>query len=271
MTTKNVQITNEEINKTEKELIAKLFTDAKVYENNKDMINALIDENRIGVFYDEDSVVIVMDAKCLDTENENYLKWYAVAAVFERASGKIVNHVIAEKSSNKIAKFVTDYVMCVLYEFRNAFRPSDSNTPFALINNRICLKGTKDVLIDLDTENNISDVDEFINELVLDDFIPELDGEEIQKKDGVNTDVNDYIFFNKNIADIIAEDLGYAEPKNLYKLLHKRGLIYKTKDSRYSKRVRNKKLQKRMGNEQLIGIKKSVYNKVRGVADNDNI
>ncbi|MDE6708868.1 MAG: hypothetical protein K2J76_00065 [Oscillospiraceae bacterium] len=267
---KNVLITNEEINKIEKELIGKLLADVKAYEGNKDKLNALIDKNRIGVFYDNRRIILIIDAACYDSEN--YLEWYTIAMAYDRNTNKIIaSSIVQAESYSSVYNFAKKYVKLEMPAVRKVCHYKDSNSPFELKNNIIRFEGDSNILIDLDTENNISDADKFINELVSDDSIPKLDGEEIQKKDGVNTDVNDYIFFNKNIADIIAEDLGYAEPKNLYKLLYRRGIIYKTKDSRYSRRVRDKELQKFMGNEQLMGIKKSVYNKVRGVADNDNI
>lgn len=270
MTTKNVQITNEEINKIEKELLANLLVNTKAYESIKDKLNALIDGNRIGVFYDNRRIILIIDAACYDSEN--YLEWYNIVMAYDRNTNKIIaSSIVQAESYNSVHNFAKKYVKLEMPSVRKVCHYIDSNSPFELKNNKIRFEGDSNILIDLDTENNISDADEFINELVSDDSIPELDGEKLQKKGDTNTEVNDYMFFNKNIADIIAEDLGYADPKNLYKLLYKRGLIYKTKDSRYSRRVRNEKLKKFMGSEQLMGIKKSVYNKVRGVADNDNV
>lgn len=250
-----------ELNECKK--LATEFLIDKDSETFKKLIGYLIDTHRMGVYYDDDTVIIVTDIKDLDDQK----KWKIIVLAFDKESRKLKEKALFDAESyNAVHNYIKQYLYCVLLNVRKACHHLDSRTPLILTKGCIRIKESDNVLFDTHdsaVKEKAADTAAFFREIVTNENIKIVDGEELSKKKSVNNDVNGYIFISKQNADEIAESLGYGDAKNFYKKIESENLIYKTKDNRFSRRVRDSKIREFLGSEQIFGIKKDAYLKAK--------
>lgn len=260
---KKVQI-EKELNKCKK--LAEELLAGNDPEANNQLIGELIDTHRMGVFYDDDTAIIVADVKDFD----DLKKWKMIALAFDKNSKTLKEKdLFGAGDCGAVHNYIKQYLKCIITDVRTVCNHKDSNTPLMLTKGRICIKETGEIIFDTNDTTAAAkelknDVETFIRKIVADKDIKIVDGEELSKKKSVNDDVSDYIFISKPEADETAESLGYGDAKNFYKMAEAADIFYKTKDNRFSRRVRDSKIKELLGSEQIFGIKKSVFLKYKG-------
>lgn len=257
------EITAEEMKmNTAKEILAEFFVDQQVYQNNSKAIEELFEKKRIGVLFDDLRAVMIFDVTCRD--KENYLKWYTVAVIFDREKSQIMDfRVFTAEKYSEVSGYVSGYLKCECKEIRTICINKDSNAPFDMIGNIICMRKTSEVLINLNiSDSNVeNDFIHFVEKAASDESIKTVNGTELSTKDS-NTNVADYIFIDKEKAVKIAKSLEY-DPKTLFRKMYERGMVYKTKDNRFDKSITDSKIIEKVGFSKLFGIKRDLFIKLK--------
>ncbi|MCM1478852.1 MAG: hypothetical protein NC085_04065, partial [Muribaculaceae bacterium] len=150
---------------------------------------------------------------------------------------------------------------CEYKELRTICTNKDSNAPFYMESNRICMCETSEMLINLNISDVENDFIHFVEKAASDESIKTVDGKELSTKDS-NTNVADYIFIDKEKAIKIAESLEY-DPQTLFRKMYERDMVYKTKDNRYYKSITDSKIIEKVGYSKLFGIKKDLFIKLK--------
>ncbi len=259
------EITEERIDEN---INVKVFLEM-IPSDKRETVITLIKEGRIGVYGDEDITFVLTDVK--ERDNDYALRWYNIVfAISHEFKEVILYNLFHTDDVIGVKNYISNYIRYCYTDIFNFCKRSDSNTPFLLTDNKICFKKTNEVLIDISTKKAKEICDNFINEVLDEKNLKKIDGEELTVRKE-NTAAADFEFYNKDEIEEIAKNF-VNEPISLFRIMHERGLIYVTNGdkNRYSRRARDKKIKRKMGTEELFGIKKDVLNRYKGADKIEN-
>lgn len=245
ITTKLMGAESFEKSETAKKLLDKKFRSGKPYSSGE-----------INIYLNDDTATFILNV-CDAAER---FRRKILAMVFDRESHKIIDYKCLEvqRVYDNVLSFISGYYSVPLGEtldIENECDKSYTRNVFEWRNNKIYLRGSDELLLDLILDDELEKLENVIKEI---EDIPIVSTKELNEVGG------DYVFHKKSEVDKIVKESGW-NPTTLYRKLYDMKLIYKERD-RYSRRSRSKEVENSTGSEQFFGIKSNALEILKGVA-----